>query len=311
MGFAMFNDDGSIKVHSPLYDPKALVSVTVSGQLYLLMLIEQLSLKGFKCVSANTDGIIVKVEKSRYNEYYAACKAWEEQTHFELEYTYYSNYTRRDINNYFAVKKHDIDLSTIKDDPEERAKFRKKYAKFKGDLNPNLYLEDLRKGYNRPIVATAVADYFIFGIDPMVSIKQSNDIYDFCATTNIGKQFDLIVKRVVDGKPTDIEYQRNSRWYVSTNGGYLYKRNKTTQALNGIFKGFKTVIFNQYVEHDSMDDYNIDYPYYYAEAMAIINRIKAGISKGVPRGKRAGNKYGVKKLKPAMKAFGQAGTLFD
>jgi len=311
MGFAAFNDDGSIDYHSPLYDPKALVSVTISGQLYLLMLIEMLSVKGFRCVSANTDGIIVKVEKSRYDEYYDICKEWEQRTHFDLEYTYYSEYIRRDINNYFAVKKYDIDLDTINHDPKLRAKFRKKYAKFKGDFNPLLYLEDLRKGYNRPIVATAVADYFIFGTNVMTSIKDCTDIYDFCATQNIGKQFGLISKVVIKGKPVDIKHQRNSRWYVSTNGGYLYKQSKATGELTGIFKGFRTTIFNQYIEYDDIDNYNIDYPYYYAEAMVIINRILAKDVKGAKRAKRAGNKLGIKTLNAAAKNLGQIKGLFD
>lgn len=311
MGFVKFHDNGNIKYHSPLYDPKALVSVTISGQLYLLMLIEMLSLKGFRCVSANTDGIIVKVEKARYEEYYAICKEWEKYTHFDLEYTYYSEYVCRDINNYFAVKRNDKDLEAIKHDPVLRAKFRKKYAKFKGDFNPLLYLEDLRKGFNRPIVAIAVADYFIFGTDVMTSIKDSKDIYDFCATQNIGKKFELISKVVINGKPDEIIHQRNSRWYVSIDGGYLYKRDKLIKDLTGIFKGFRTTIMNQYVEHDNMADYKLDYPYYYAEAMAIINKINAKSVKGIKRAKRAGNKLGIKKLNAAAKGLGQVGTLFD
>ncbi len=310
MGFAIFDEYGNIEIHSPLYDPKALVSVTISGQLYLLMLIERLSLGGFKCVSANTDGIIVKVERSRYDEYYSICQKWEKDTHFELEYTYYSKYIRRDINNYFSIKKNDIDIDTIKDNPVERKKFRDKYVKFKGDFNPNLYLEDLRKGFNKPIVAIAVADYFIFGVDPMVSIKQSRDIYDFCMTQNINKSFSLIGKTVQDGKPTNIKYQRNSRWYVSNRGVYLYKIHNDTKKLTGIIKGFPITVMNRYVEHDDMKKYDIRYSYYYAEAMAIINRIKIGNTSAIKKRTKPGNKA-KKKLNPLAKGFGQVGTLFD
>ena len=39
------------------YDPKSAYTVTINGQLYLLMLIEQLELNGYEVISANTDGI--------------------------------------------------------------------------------------------------------------------------------------------------------------------------------------------------------------------------------------------------------------
>ena len=48
-----------------LYDPKAAVSVTINGQLYLLMLIEALTSNGFEVISANTDGVTAKVPKDR------------------------------------------------------------------------------------------------------------------------------------------------------------------------------------------------------------------------------------------------------
>jgi len=39
------------------YDPKTGYSVTINGQLYLLMLIEQLEINGYEVISANTDGV--------------------------------------------------------------------------------------------------------------------------------------------------------------------------------------------------------------------------------------------------------------
>jgi len=295
---------------SPVYDRKAMLSVTINGQLYLLMLIEMLTQEGFHVISANTDGIVTKVYKNRREEYNTICKRWEEYTKFELEFTPYKMYVRRDINNYFAVKSNDVDLESIKNDPIARKAYRKKYAKFKGDFNPELYLEDLRKGFNKPIIATAVADYFIFGIPVMDTILQSNDIYDFCATTNINKKYRLISKQVVCGDPMDLPNQKNSRWYVSTNGSYLYKEDKVTKSLNGISKGFRTTIFNQYIEYEDMKDYKINYPYYYSEAMVIINKINVGSVKGIKRSASNSSNRPGRKLSKQEKNLDQIKLMF-
>jgi DNA polymerase elongation subunit (family B) len=39
------------------YDPKSAYTVTINGQLYLLMLVEQLEFNGYAVISANTDGV--------------------------------------------------------------------------------------------------------------------------------------------------------------------------------------------------------------------------------------------------------------
>ena len=48
-----------------LYDPLVALRITVNGQLYILMLIEKLVLKGYKVISANTDGIVTIVPKDK------------------------------------------------------------------------------------------------------------------------------------------------------------------------------------------------------------------------------------------------------
>src|SRR6478609_3841680 len=45
---------------SALYSPDLLIQVTITGQLCLLMLIEQLEAAGVQVCSANTDGIVMR-----------------------------------------------------------------------------------------------------------------------------------------------------------------------------------------------------------------------------------------------------------
>lgn len=96
-------------MYSILYAPDLLIQVTITGQLSLLMLIETLELNGFEVLSANTDGIVIKVERAREADYLAIVKWWESVTNFETEEVEYKALYRRDVNNYIAVK---LDNST-------------------------------------------------------------------------------------------------------------------------------------------------------------------------------------------------------
>lgn len=82
-----------------------MVQVTLTGQLALLMLIEALyEVMGADVVSANTDGVTVRVRKDAIDDVLAATKEWERVTGFELERADYTGLYSRDVNNYIAVK---------------------------------------------------------------------------------------------------------------------------------------------------------------------------------------------------------------
>jgi hypothetical protein len=89
--------------YSVLYAPDLLIQVTLTGQLSLLMLIEAMELNGIPVVSANTDGVVMKVPKTHEHIYEAVVKWWEKATDFLTEETVYSALYSRDVNNYIAV----------------------------------------------------------------------------------------------------------------------------------------------------------------------------------------------------------------
>ena len=91
-----------------LYSPDLMMQVTVTGQLSLLMLIEKLELAGIKVVSANTDGIVVKMTTEQEETAQAIVSDWEFETNYEMEGTDYVSLNSRDINNYIAVKQGSI-----------------------------------------------------------------------------------------------------------------------------------------------------------------------------------------------------------
>lgn len=92
-------------VWSIMYAPDLLLQVTLSGQLSLLMLIERMELACIPVISANTDGIVMRVQTHLQATYDAIVKQWEKETNFVTEETEYSVLMSRDVNNYIALKK--------------------------------------------------------------------------------------------------------------------------------------------------------------------------------------------------------------
>jgi hypothetical protein len=91
-------------MYSCIYSPKLMIQVTLTGQLALLMLIEDLLLAGIDVISANTDGVVSIVKPAEVGKFTRIVEAWEINCGLETEETGYSKLFCRDVNNYFAVK---------------------------------------------------------------------------------------------------------------------------------------------------------------------------------------------------------------
>lgn len=281
----IFGKMGSEK--SFLCDKKAMYQVTINGQLFLLMLIEKLELAGIHVISANTDGIVTIVPRKLEQTADDICHWWEKHLGLELEFTYYTKYVTEGVNSYLTVK-------------------RGGSSKFKGRMNPKMFLEDLSKGYNSPIVAKCVTEYFINGTPVMETLRNAKSILDFCRTQNVNHKYRLEFTHVVDGKiRTDI-VQRNTRFYISSTGGTLMKvesmgwneRNEEQVKKSSLCAGQRVSICNT-VDDTDISELNVNYLYYYNEAMAIIEPIEQSRNnKG--KGKRLVKKY-----------YGMRNTLFD
>lgn len=91
--------------YSSLYSPDLLIQTTLTGQLALLMLIEELEISSASVVSANTDGIVIHCHKDKQKTIDDIISWWELITGFETEETEYKALYSRDVNNYIALKK--------------------------------------------------------------------------------------------------------------------------------------------------------------------------------------------------------------
>jgi hypothetical protein len=89
---------------SKLYSPDLLIQTTVTGQLALLMLIEDLEADGVRVVSANTDGIVIRCHRGDLGAMGEVVQRWERRTGFDTEETRYRALYSRDVNNYIAIK---------------------------------------------------------------------------------------------------------------------------------------------------------------------------------------------------------------
>lgn len=91
-------------MYSALYAPDLLIQTTISGQLNLLMLIEELELNGIEVVSANTDGLVIKCPREKETLMDQIVKQWELTTNFTTEATPYKLLGSQNVNNYIGVK---------------------------------------------------------------------------------------------------------------------------------------------------------------------------------------------------------------
>lgn len=271
-----------------LYDRKAMVQVTINGQLFLFMLIEELVRKGFKVISANTDGIITIVPKSRFEEYNRICKDWESNLGLSLEYTYYTKYVRRDVNNYIAIPKDGK-------------------IKQKGIFSTKIEIE---KGYPTLAINKALNEYFVNNTSVHDAIVNNKDIYDFCLSQKVDKKFDVVTHKTINGELVVEKLQKVVRFFVSNSGVTIYKQ--VDPLLYGedrrtsLCAGWNVTVFNDYYEPDDNNfyNYNIDYRYYVSKTQEIVDKIVHGI-------KGKGRKSTRIKAGSANKSNLYTGTLFD
>ena len=91
--------------YSILFAPELMLTVTLTGQLSLLMLIEAMENQDIQVISANTDGIVLRYQKSQQGIVNGILKWWEDLTSLETEETDYVAIFSRDVNNYVAFKR--------------------------------------------------------------------------------------------------------------------------------------------------------------------------------------------------------------
>jgi hypothetical protein len=168
--------------YSNLYSPDLVIQITLTGQLSLLMLIEEFELAGIRVVSANTDGVTAYFPQELEPRADAIVANWERIANFETEKATYLALYNRDVNNYLAIKKDGI--------------------KTKGVFTAG----DLNKNPSGDIIIDCVVNWFRYRQHPLTTLYQCRDVTKF-----------LFVRTVKGGAVKDGEFLgKVVRWYYST-----------------------------------------------------------------------------------------------
>jgi hypothetical protein len=195
--------------YSFLFAPELLIQVTLSGQLYLLMLIEALELNGIHVLSANTDGIVTRTPLALRDRRDAIMTEWMRQTGLVLEHQQYRSIHFRDVNSYIAV--------TLDGD-----------AKRKGIFTPPGVGSSPSgsKAPNREICYDAVVERVLRGTPIENTIYRCTDIRKFVSVRNVKGGCKEAQSKVVRwyygrGVTDSLHYKSNDNMVADSTGAVL------------------------------------------------------------------------------------------
>ena len=235
--------------YSWLFDPQYTMQTTINGQLLLSMLIEDLLINIPESVllQTNTDGATFQLDKQYLNRYDDICKRWEEKTKLILEFADYSDMYIWDVNNYISVYT----------DGNAKCKGRFEWE----DLQNHKYTH-LHKNKSHLIIAKAIYNYFVNGIDPEEYLKSNTNIYDYCAGVKIKGDWTFYQSAIIKGIHIQEPQQKTIRYYISNKGSKIIKINNSDKREIQVEAGkWLQTIFNTYIEKP-FEEYDINYDYY-------------------------------------------------
>lgn len=242
------------------------MSVTINGQLMLLMLLETLHENlDVEIIYENTDGFTVLIspeDKAKLEEYVTK---WENTTKLTMEYQLFDSLFIRDVNNIIATSG--------------------EYVKLKGAYEVDKKIGDepvLHKDTSMRAVRLAVKQYFVDGIPVEESLKANTNIYDFCLNKQAKKGWFFSMSHTLTTNDIKLKNIKTVRYYVSNQGSIIYKNHEDGRKhfLEAGLKGkenrghyWKLRLFNKFKEK-TMEEYNIDYSYYLRESQKLIDAIE-------------------------------------
>lgn len=241
-----------------LFSPFTVMQVRINGQLLLLMLAERLLKLGCKLYQINTDGILYKLKKSKYEELQQVLKEWEKLTMLTLETEEFTQFYQLAINDYFGV--------------EPNNKIKKK-GFFLTDI-------ELGKGLTPKIIPEAIINYFVHNIPVEDTIKSCKDICKFLQAEKTGKQWTVEYNEQIQ--------QRINRFYVSNSGYYLWKwklDDAGKKSYQIMLKDHGVRLHNKFYSNEDLQwkysqgetfqsIYDIDYQYYINQCIKVIEKLK-------------------------------------
>lgn len=255
---ATFGNSNSI--HSWLYDPRYTMETTINGQLMITMLVEKLlmMIPEAQLLQTNTDGATLRFPKEWLPEYVQICKDWEAITKLTLEFADYKAMYIWDVNNYIA---------------EYTSGKTKCKGRFEWEDLQNHKVTHLYKNKSHLIVSKALFNYFINDIPPEKYLSDNRNIFEYCAGIKVRGDWRAVQSCYTKQGMIEKELQSTLRYYVSTNGCKIIKKNVSDGREIQVEAGkWLQTEFNVYKEM-KWEDYNVDESYYLEAIYREINNI--------------------------------------
>jgi len=181
--------------YSIVYAPRLLIQTTVTGQLSLLMLIEECELRGWRVVSANTDGFVTLVPRNERGMFRSVIFDWEVATGLSMEETFYKSIHSQSVNSYVAFKKEQNKDGTFSGKIEIKRKGKFAHS---GRGLPAAF--GLKKTPDCEISYDAAAQFLLDGTSIESTIRNCQDIRKFVSVRNVkggAEQDDVWIGKVV------------------------------------------------------------------------------------------------------------------
>lgn len=149
--------------YTDFYDPWKALLVTISGQLFLVDLLEKL--EGLvTVVQANTDGLmLIPFNWDDEPKIIKIIEDWEKRTGFVIKKEHLYNLWQRDVNCYICEDEHGGVI-------------------FKGDAVRNYLVDDVQYASCRlfdckepPIIAQGLVNYLLYGIEPETTVDDKKE----------------------------------------------------------------------------------------------------------------------------------------
>jgi hypothetical protein len=239
-----------------IYDRQLTMFTTITGELSLMMLIEAYELAGINVISANTDGVTIRIKKTLMDKMFEINAWWCEITRYELERADYQKIIFSTVNDYLAIKT----------DGE---------VKKKGDFLTDF---ELHKNKSARIVSLALEQYFVNNIPINDTIMSHTNIYDFCLRQKASKDFHYEGLNRARGEKK--VYDKLIRYYVSTTGEKLLKvknhdSDSTAPDVAQVEAGEWVCQVRNYLPKDTdVATAGINYQYYIERAQKLIDKIE-------------------------------------
>ena len=245
----------SSDMQSWIYDRQLTMFTTITGELSLMMLIEKYEMNGIQVISANTDGVTIRVRKDLIPKMHEINEWWSELTQYALERTDYKKIIFSTVNDYIAI----MPDGTIKK---------------KGDFLTDF---ELHKNKSARIVPLALEGYYVHGIPVKETILAHKNLYDFCIRKILSREFHY-EGMTSDNKLT--KYNKLIRYYIGKTGEKIHKvKNESSQSKaakrSQVEAGeWLCSVCNHLPSNASLE--NVNYLYYIDKAENMITKILTG-----------------------------------